>query len=379
METYEDYTDEERLECFDDDETDAQVNDQNAIDYDLDLGDTQMEEDPIATGSDGDVASAGEEDVNATLEEGTHKFRFLANFFVKNYTRQKNGICINAKKNIPEIVAGNSVPEVEQCIWDVVKPYLRREVDVAEANGIEVSWSAKLEPDLRDIEKFVWLKDVKRKSVIRIDALGEGRMLLNWRDKTMLVFAFAYSTSISSLAIWEKMNKHLLQPSDCDRSGAPSNVELNELVHELMEKNQHLEAHHSAWIQWATSIQSSPADEQQELKERLPPASMRGMFFSLPTSEGSRLESTRQGLIVAENILDNLEPTVKILEDHGNHLMSVAFEIKNSAHALAEKFSLCRAMLQGMKMTTAPEETTLSQSHRDAVGDMLDFEHGRKK
>lgn len=162
METYEDYTDEERLECFDDDETDAQVNDQNAIDYDLDLGDTQMEEDPIATGSDGDVASAGEEDVNATLEEGTHKFRFLANFFVKNYTRQKNGICINAKKNIPEIVAGNSVPEVEQCIWDVVKPYLRREVDVAEANGIEVSWSAKLEPDLRDIEKFVWLKDVKR-------------------------------------------------------------------------------------------------------------------------------------------------------------------------------------------------------------------------
>ncbi|KAL9704194.1 hypothetical protein quinque_007712 [Culex quinquefasciatus] len=336
METYEDYTDEERLECFDDDETDAQVNDQNAIDYDLDLGDTQMEEDPIATGSDGDVASA-------------------------------------------EIVAGNSVPEVVQCIWDVVKPYLRREVDVAEANGIEVSWSAKLEPDLRDIEKFVWLKDVKRKSVIRIDALGEGRMLLNWRDKTMLVFAFAYSTSISSLAIWEKMNKHLLQPSDCDRSGAPSNVELNELVQELMEKNQHLEAHHSAWIQWATSIQSSPADEQQELKERLPPASMRGMFFSLPTSEGSRLESTRQGLIVAENILDNLEPTVKILEDHGNHLMSVAFEIKNSAHALAEKFSLCRAMLQGMKMTTAPEETTLSQSHRDAVGDMLDFEHGRKK
>ncbi|EDS25888.1 conserved hypothetical protein [Culex quinquefasciatus] len=362
METYEDYTDEERLECFDDDETDAQVNDQTAIDYDLDLGDTQMKEDPIATGSDGVVASAGEEDVNATFEEGTHKFRFLANFFVKNYTRQKNGICINAKKNIPEIVAGNSVPEVVQCIWDVVKPYLRREVDVADANGIKVSWSTKLEPDIRDIEKFVWLKDVKRKSVIRIDALGEGRKLLNWRDKTMLVFAFAYSTSISSLAIWEKMNKHLLQPSDCGRSGAPSNVELNELVQELMEKNQHLEAHHSAWIQ----VRQQMSNMNSRNGCRQPRCGECSSHYQPPKA-------------VAENILDNLEPTVKILEDHGNHLMSVAFEIKNLAHALAEKFSLCRAMLQGMKMTTAPEETTLSQSHRDAVGDMLDFEHGRKK
>lgn len=384
------YTDEERLDCVDDDQDYDQTKDQaggdsTAIDYDLNLGDddTQMEynEDPLETGSGGvpkDAVSDGEEEVEDALAEGTHRFRFLANLYVKNYTRQKNGVCINAKKNIPEVITGNSIPEVLQCIWDIVKPYLRREVDVAEANGIEVSWSAKSEPDLRDIDRFVWLKDVKRKSVIKIDELGEGRMLLNWRGKTMIVFAFAYSTSISSRAIWDKLNKHLLQPSDYDRAGAPLNVELDDLVNELKEKNPHLEAHHSGWIQWATSIQSSPADEQDELKERMPPASMRGMFYSLPTAEGSRLESTRQGLIVAENILDNLEPSVKFLEDQSDRLMDVAFGMKNAAHSLAEKLSMCRSMLQGMKMTTAPEETTLSQAHRDAVGDLLDFEHGRK-
>ncbi|XP_053682263.1 uncharacterized protein LOC128732868 [Sabethes cyaneus] len=44
------------------------------------------------------------------------KFFFLANFFVKQYTRQKKGVCINKKTNVPEKVFGDTIPEVLNCI-----------------------------------------------------------------------------------------------------------------------------------------------------------------------------------------------------------------------------------------------------------------------
>ena len=108
MDAGEEYTDEERLD-FVDVETDDQANDQAvdysaAVNYDLDLDDdVQMDysEDPIATGNGSapeEAASDAEAESEAICEGGSLKFRLQADLFVKNYTRQKKGICINAKK-----------------------------------------------------------------------------------------------------------------------------------------------------------------------------------------------------------------------------------------------------------------------------------------
>lgn len=307
--------------------------------------------------------------------EQKKKFFFFADYFIKKYTRQKSGLCINTKKNVPEKVSGNTLSEVLECLWNVVEPHLCREIDVSEVDGIKVSWSAKEKPDICDISKFVYLRDNKRKNLIKIDQLGEGKLILNWREKTMSVFAFVYSQSISSVAIWDEVNKSLLQPAETDRAGAPSNVNLDELVRELKEQNSHLESHDSGWIQWATTIHASPAHMQEELKKQMPPAEMRGMFWSLPTAESTRLECTRQGLTVAQNIVDNLSSTVQELCDKADQLTKFAFDVKLMAQGLKEKLNICRDMVSGMQTSTAPQETVLSRGLREQVGDMMDIDH----
>lgn len=329
-----------------------------------------------------DVEAASEKNQSdpenkAQVEEDPErkKFFFLADYVVKKYTRQKSGLCINLKKNVPENVSGNTLSEVLQCIWNFIEPHLCREIDVSESDGIKVSWSAKEKPDIRDIAKFVYLKDTKRKNLVKIDQLGEGKIMLNWREKTMNVFVFAYSHSICSVAIWDEVNKCLLQPAKPDRAGAPSNVNLDELIRELKEQNSHLESHDSGWVQWATAIHATPAHLQEEMKKQMPPADMRGMFWSLPTSESTRLECTRQGLTVAQNIVDNLSSSVLELCDKADQLMTFAFEVKLMAQGMKEKLNICRDMVSGMQTSTAPQETILSRSLREQVGDMMDFDH----
>lgn len=244
-----------------------------------------------------------------------------------------------------------------------------------EVDGIKVSWSAKEDPDIRDINNFVYLRDAKRKTMIKLDQLGEGKIMLNWREKTINVFAFAYSQSVSSVAIWEEVNKCLFQPSETDRAGAPSNVNLDELVQHLKEQNSHLRSHDSGWIQWANWIHASPAHLQTGLMTQLPPAEMRGMFSSLPISEGSRSACVRKGLVVAQNIVDNLAPSVQVLCDKAEQLMNFAFEVKLLAQGLNEKLNMCRDMLKGMQTSLAPQESTVSQRVAEEVGDVMDVDH----
>ncbi|XP_062714786.1 uncharacterized protein LOC134291281 [Aedes albopictus] len=290
----------------------------------------------------------GDSSVDSTPDSGgvvelpeKKKYYFSANYFVKKYTRQKNGICINEKSNVPEKVFGNNLSEVQRCIWNFVKPHLCREVDVQEADGIKVAWLLKEEPDIRDIHKFVYLRDSKRKTLIKMDQLGEGKLMLNWREKVMNVFAFACSQSISSVAIWEEVNKCLLKPSDTDRAGAPSNVILDELVQDLRHKNSHLRSHDSGWIQWANWIHSSPAHLQESLMTQLPPPELKAMFWSLPVSEGSRAECLREGLVVAQNIVQNLAPDIHALCDKAEQLTNLAFDVKVAAQGLKERLDMC--------------------------------------
>ncbi|XP_062556309.1 uncharacterized protein LOC134221137 [Armigeres subalbatus] len=314
-------------------------------------------------------------DENDNVDAEHNKFFFHAEFIVKKYTRQKSGLCVNLKKNVPEKVSGNTLAEVLKCLWYFVEPHLCREVDVSEVDGIKVSWSKNEKPDIRDIAKFIYLRDTKRKNLIRIDQLGEGKIMLHWREKTMTVFAFAYSQSVSSLAIWEAVNKCLLQPADTDRAGAPSNVHLDVLVRELKEEHSHLESHDSGWIQWATAIHASPAHVQEDMKKKMPPVEMRGMFWSLPTTESTRIECTRQGLTVAQNIVDNLSTGVAELCDKADELMNLAFEVKLLAQGVKEKLNICQDMISGMQTSSAPQETVISQGLREKVGDMMDIDH----
>ena len=328
--------------------------------------DTESSEDDQPPSCDGNQTSDPEQ---------KKKYFFLADYMVKKYTRQKTGLCINHKKNVPEKVSGNTLAEVLECLWNFIEPHICREIDVSEVDGIKVSWSAKEKPDVRDIARFVYLKDTKRKNLIKIDQLGEGKIMLNWREKTMAVFAFVYSESISSVAIWDEVNKCLLQPAQTDRAGAPSNVNLDELVRELKEQNSHLESHESGWIQWTTAIHAAPAHLQDQMKKKMPPTEMRGMFWSLPTAESTRMECTRQGLTVAQNIVDNLSASVQDLRDKADQLTNFAFDVKLNAQGLKEKLNICRDMLNGMQTSTAPQETVLSQQLREQVGDMMDIDH----
>lgn len=264
---------------------------------------------------------------------------------------------------------------MQECVWNYVKPHLCREIDVHEADGIKVSWSVKEEPDIRDIHKFVYLRDTKRKNLIKMDQLGEGKLMLNWRGKIMSVFAFAYSQSVCSIAIWEEVNKCLLQPYDTDRAGAPSNVNLDELVQELKTKNSHLESHDSGWIQWANWIHASPAHLQAGLMTQLPPAEMRGMFWSLPVSEGSQAECLREGLVVAQNIVDNLTPQIHDLCDKTELITNIAFDVRVMAQGLKQKLNMCCDMLKGMQTSLQPRESTISRRVRDNVRDMMDIDH----
>ncbi|XP_055535342.1 uncharacterized protein LOC129724447 isoform X1 [Wyeomyia smithii] len=117
-------------------------------------------------------------------EAEVKRFCFQANYFVKKYTRHKNGVCINEKTNVPEQISGNSLAEVLECIWNVVEPHLCREIDVNKVDGIKVSWAAKEKPDIRDIHNSVHLRDAKRKTMIRLNQLGEGKIMLHCEGKT---------------------------------------------------------------------------------------------------------------------------------------------------------------------------------------------------
>lgn len=156
---------------------------------------------------------------------------------------------------------------------------------------------------------------------------------------------------------------------------APSNVNLDELIQDLKATNSHLRSHDSGWIQWANWIHASPAHLQAGLLTQLPPPEMRGMFSSLPICEGSRSECVREGLVVAQNIVDNLAPSVQVLCDKSEQLMNFAFEVKLLGQGLKEKLNICRDMLNGMQSSMAPKESTVSQKVAEEVGDLMDFDH----
>ena len=99
------------------------------------------------------------------------------------------------------------------------------------------------------------------------------------------------------------------------------------------------------------------------------------MFWSLPVSEGSRAECLREGLVVAQNIVQNLAPDIQALCDKAEQLTNLAFDVKVAAQGLKERLDMCSDMLKGMQTSTQPQESSLSCRLRDEVGDMMDVDH----
>lgn len=114
---------------------------------------------------------------------------------------------------------------------------------------------------------------------------------------------------------------------------------------------------------------------QVELMTQLPPTELRTMFWSLPVSEGSRAECIREGMIIAQNIVDNLTPSVQTLFEQSEKLTNFALEVKLLAQGLKDKLNMCNDMLKGMQSATTPQESILSKRLSEEVGDMMDFDH----
>lgn len=115
-------------------------------------------------------------------------------------------------------VHGNSLEGVLQSIWNHAKKLVRRQVifqdDVPH-------WSDKQDPGLEDIGDFVSLQDTNRKRIFLATGITP-RVLTSWRNKSVKIFVYEYSTNVKYLGQYQQVMRKLIASQNPDRSGAHS-------------------------------------------------------------------------------------------------------------------------------------------------------------
>lgn len=157
-----------------------EMNDEFQDEEYLDFGTTQDEEQLLPNQSD-ETAFEGEPDDDPTDGPSDHIFVFKGEFYRRLYRGQQR-----PREFCKQTVEGDSLENIFDCIWDVSKPQIQRQVVF---EGDVPRWSKKQHPDRKDIDRFVTLYDQAKKKTYNTPAITP-RVLATWRGKSIKIHVF---------------------------------------------------------------------------------------------------------------------------------------------------------------------------------------------
>lgn len=162
-------------------------------------------------------------------------------------------------------IKGSSVEEIRHSIWEKVRPYLAREVNIE-------GWSEKITPTEDDLEKFVLFDNVVRKRRFGLDYLTT-KTLEDWGKKQNIIMnVYQYSMGISHYLQWRLFKKKLFE------SQTPMWNETESLVKKL--KKIHEKKFLSFdWKIWAFYIQAHDPKSHERLLYQDPPKEIAHLFI----------------------------------------------------------------------------------------------------
>lgn len=330
---------------------------------------------PLDDDDDVDGSSFGNDvcdDAMESIDAGKPKnnLSLCASFYKRRFVGETSGSLVTS-----QILSGDSVGQILEGMWQIVKPIICREVIFVEENGIQTPSWVDSEPTFEDMGKFVYMQNHKNRRRVNIDQI-KSKLLISWRGKDIRAHVHIYSTAVSCKQLWELVDKHLVKFQHSDRAGAPSNQSLSQLADELRELHgQHFMGHGSAWKLWANYIHTAPAHEREQRKSELPPPSIIKFFRSVPISEAVQLESTRHGLSVARTINEAFSAELAELEEETDQLISMGQRLKHRISALRARSSINSSLVSAMQESTRPEDNETSRLLVENVSDMLDVDH----
>ncbi|XP_055591039.1 uncharacterized protein LOC129743105 [Uranotaenia lowii] len=306
-------------------------------------------------------------DHGADSQDLSQAFLINVNFFKRKFVGETSGGKICSKS-----LSGSTVQSILMQIFDIVKPVLAREVLFAEDSGNPVATWGTDNPCFVDLGKFVMLQDSAQKRRVKVEKVTS-KLLTTWRHREINIHVHIYSNSVSCKSRWEQVQRQLIKSKNPDRAGAPSNQSLLQLANELREKfGNQFTGHSSSWRLWANFINSCPAHERMGRMNELPPYNTLKFFRSAPISEAVQLHTTRQGLLVAENINEGYSRELELIEQDCEQMIALGNRIKERISALRSRSSINSNLVSAMSEAVRPEENEHSQSIADRVSDMID-------
>ncbi|XP_058840239.1 uncharacterized protein LOC131695740 [Topomyia yanbarensis] len=269
-------------------------------------------------------------------------------------------------------ICGNSVAEVIQSLWEAGKDLTKRLV-IFNENGPQ--WSEKEKPSVEDASQFITLQYQAKKKNYCTTTLTP-RLLQRWRDKTIKVFVYTYSTNIETSAQFQQVLKQLVTPKNPDRAGANSTRDDSMLANELRQKHPHLEGFHSSWMLWANYINSAEAHERESMRNAVnPPVEISKYFRWVAVSEAARLQSVHRGMQVAQTVNTHWANEIKKIKDNVSMALTLLQGAAQCIEALEARSTVSSELITAMQSAVQPEEAELSRSLISHVTDCSDVDH----
>lgn len=268
-------------------------------------------------------------------------------------------------------VSGNTLADVLKSIWKVAKTQVHRAVIFTN----EVPRWANDDPNVDNIQQFVTLQDTKKKKLYHVSSLTP-RLLRNWRDKTVRIFVYVYSSTVENNAQYQLVQRKLIVPQNPDRSGANSAFEELTLANELRDKHPDIEGHHSSWLLWANFINSSPVHERDQLKaSKAPPLELAKYFRWTAVSEAARLQSVHRGVVVAQTVNEGWSRDISTIKKDLDLAITVLQGVMSRLEALELRAESDAKIFSAMSSVTQPEETEISRQLSAKIVDCTDVDH----
>lgn len=298
-------------------------------------------------------------------------FSIICFFQKKEFVGQKSLTC-----DVEAIVAGESVTDILDSIWDKATSFIKREVIV---NGEDIEWSEHAVPTRDDIGNFIILQDRTARKAYSIDQINT-TLLARLRNKHVNVMVHVYGRQICNKNVHGKFTVKLLQPEHRDRANADSTQSLMAMVEVLKQTHKGVfAANVSVWQMWANAIHSAAPHLQDEMINRPPPSHLIHMFIRASTSESEIRESVQRGLQVADNLNDTYAGHLsKIREDFDRmrNETNRTFEFMDARLKSFEDVVTSNSRLvDAMSAAVTPQPNAVSLEEELLITDMDDIDH----
>lgn len=205
--------------------------------------------------------------------------------------------------------------------------------------------------------------------------------LVSWRSAVVHLYVYVYSKAISSLAIFKKVKKALLDPEQTDRSGAAAIVEIQEVVQRLKEIHKYNYAGAAiSWTMWANKILASESHLRDGLMHSPPPGSLIELFTRAPDHADNILRNVRSNVSIGVSMnranVQHLREIRATLDDFGALLgnLNLRFQELDSRVKLMENGAESNSELLNV-VEDAVHENTFSQEAYNLVSNVPDYDH----